>query len=150
MQLAPKSKEDWVDLCLVPAKVFAAVGVALTFLRVSAHGLSPTVASILAVGFWLSVPFLLFGALVQSIWCKRGSATRTLLFFGWLFAIVHGGVFLAGLIVMAPLGWLMLRFIRFTEQRAPGAQEPIECLECHAVIVVGQTHCRVCGWTFNS
>jgi uncharacterized paraquat-inducible protein A len=37
-----------------------------------------------------------------------------------------------------------------TEESLPPPQKDIECLNCQAVIRVGQTKCKKCGWDYTN
>jgi len=82
MSIFPKTRDDWIAAPLLPFKAWVLLGYALFFI------LRPFVTHRVAwgMGFWvtngyvLSVGVLLIGALVQSIVCSRGAATRTILY----------------------------------------------------------------------
>ena len=150
MQIAPHTKEQWFDLVLLPAKVFLVVAIVVLILRLRLQGLTPSANQVIGCCFLLSGPFLLLGALLQSIFCQRGSASRTLIFIGIVSAIAYSSSWWGGggFLIMGA-GWLMWRFIRSVEHHVSKSEEPIECLECHSIIPVGESRCSHCGWTFK-
>jgi hypothetical protein len=101
----------------------------------------------------VSVPFLLLGALVQSIFCRRGSALHTLLFLGFLSLSIMLGSWLGfGGFFIPLVCWGFWRFSHLVRRPEPinkETPEQIECLDCHATIPVGESSCLKCGWTFK-
>ncbi len=91
MSILPKTRDEWIAAPLLPFKAWVLLGYPLYFIFRS------LVAQRLAegTGFWvingyvLSVGVLLIGALIQSIVCSRGAATRSILY-------VLVGVFILG------------------------------------------------------
>ena len=92
MTALPKTKDDWIALVLFPFKAYVIMG--LPFLLVSRacwHAMVPAARyyrateATLAVseGYALSLLVLLVGALLQSVICRRGCATQTLVYFGF-------------------------------------------------------------------
>jgi hypothetical protein len=79
----PKARDEWIALALFPFKAYVVVAFPFYILfdaltpRVFME-YSPTLTAIF-FGYVLCVPILLFGALLQSIVCSRGAATRTVL-----------------------------------------------------------------------
>lgn len=147
MQIAPRSKEQWFDLVLVPAKVCLVVFIVVIRLRLRFESPTPFADAVLSACLLLSGPVLLLAALFQSIFCRSGTALGTLLFIGLAYSIFWWGM---GGILLAVAGWLMWRFIRHVQYDRPISEEPIECIECHAVIPVGESRCSHCGWTFKA
>ena len=84
MNVLPQTRDEWVALPLVPFKAW--VLIAFPFYLCCrayaiAHHLRGTgIGYTVFEGYVLSVAVLLFGAIVQSIACTRGAATRTTLF----------------------------------------------------------------------
>jgi hypothetical protein len=151
MQIAPHTKEDWVALVLLPAKVFLVVTM-LWMIGGYPLGATAEANRILGICSALSVPFLLLGALGQSIFCRRGSASHTLLFLGFLFLSVYVGVWIRGGILIPLVCWIFWRLARLVRHPAPTGTvpiEPIECLDCHAIIPAGESRCPHCGWSFK-
>lgn len=153
MQIAPHGKDEWIAAVLLPAKVFFAAFLFLSFLDFPINDAPQGTGKVLGVCFMSSPPILILGALVQSIFCKRGAATKTLLFF--LFITVSaffmgrfgsGGVFIP---VLCWIFWRLTYSIRQTERTSKEPAEQIECLDCHAAIPAGQSSCPSCGWTFK-
>jgi hypothetical protein len=150
MQLAPRSKEDWIGFALLPAKVLAVAGTTLLVIGFPFQLLSETSGTSLCFGFLLSVPLLLLGALIQRISCRPGSAAQTVVFVGLVLVTAYLGLWWgSGVLLTALCGWLMWSFIRLTLHREVKVEEPVECMECHSTIGVGQSRCSVCGWTFK-
>ena len=153
MQIAPHTKDEWIALLLLPAKVFLGVTL-LWMISGYSFGATPEANRVLGVCFVLCVPFLLFGALVQSIFCRRGSASQTLLFLGFLSLSIFVGSWLGRGGIFIPLVcWMFWRLARFVRHPAPTSTEPIEqieCLDCHAIIPAGESRCPHCGWTFKT
>ncbi len=84
MHVFPKTSSEWLALPLFPFKawVVTALPVYLLFGIYSASQVPTSyntgvVASAVVAGYVLSAAALLLGALVQSIFCERGTATRT-------------------------------------------------------------------------
>jgi hypothetical protein len=151
MQIAPHTKDDWIALVLLPAKVFLVV---ILIWTIGGYPLGATQEAnrILGICGALSVPFLLFGALVQSIFCRRGSASHTLLFLGFLCLSVYLGGWTRGGILIPLVCWMFWRLARLVRHSAPTSTEltgQIECLDCHAIIPAGESRCPHCGWTFK-
>lgn len=149
MQIAPHKKDDWMALALLPAKVFL-----VTFILLAAGGF--TFLGVTPVYWWcivLSGPLLLLGALVQGIFCQQGYASRTISFLGFLTLSVGMGSWLGVDGIYIPfvcwLFWRIARRIRLPKPASAEPNEPIECLECHATIPVGDSRCPHCGWTFK-
>jgi hypothetical protein len=148
MQLSPHTKDEWIGFVLLPAKVFFVAFVLMTFTQHPSYEFrSPAVWQYISPCLYLSGPFLLFGALVQSIFCRRGSATQTLLFLGIVSAYAMFG---PGFLLITLVIWIFWRSSRLIRPPAPTSVEPIECLDCHAVIPVGESRCPHCGWTFKA
>ena len=82
----PQSKREWAALLLFPFKAWVLIAfpfyvvfssyVSSQHVRYALGALGQTMID----GYILSIAALLFGALVQSIVCKRGTATRTALY----------------------------------------------------------------------
>jgi len=86
MTFLPKTRDKWIALPLVPFKVWAVVAIPF-YLLFHAYSVSQHVrygtgelAEVVLCGYIFSVIVLLFGALVQSIICTRGEATRTIMY----------------------------------------------------------------------
>ncbi len=83
MSILPKTRDGWIALPLFPFKAWVLLAFPLYLLwgayararqvRYATGALGDTVLG----GYLLSVAVLLLGALVQSIFCSRGEATRT-------------------------------------------------------------------------
>ena|ERR1035441_8491517 len=85
MSILPKTRDEWVGLLLFPFKAWVLIGYPLYFMfrsYVAQHGMDGTrTLGQLVIGcYMLSVVALLIGALVQSIVCARGAATRTVMY----------------------------------------------------------------------
>jgi len=154
MKIAPQTKDEWIGFCLLPAKVFYLAFFFIGFLASSRYSFefrSPICEAILKPCLFLSGPFLLLGALVQAIFCKRGSASRTLLFLLAGYAFLFLMAISLALILWVPFLWVLWRFIRPTMQRKlTTIEEPIECINCHETIPSGECRCVKCGWTFKN
>ena len=146
MQLAPHTKDEWINFVLLPAKVFLVAFVLILSSPRTYIAFSPAVEQYISPCFYLSGPFLLLGALVQSIFCRRGSASHTLLFVGIISAYAMFG---AGILLLTLVIWIFWRFTHLIRRPAPTSVVPIECLDCHAVIPAGESRCPHCGWTFK-
>jgi len=84
MSIFPKSRDEWISLPLFPFKawVVAAWPLYLLFsacVTGSRHDIQ-LVGNCAIAGYFYSVPVLLLGALIQSIFCRRGLAARTALY----------------------------------------------------------------------
>ena len=101
MKVLPRTKDDWVALALLPFQVYAVAALPLFkvlrgFASVRIDGRSSDMHVFMAVytGYLLCIPVLLFGAAVQAGICRRGAATRTLIFLGcailFLVLLLHG------------------------------------------------------------
>jgi len=149
MKLLPHTKDEWIGFVLLPAKVFYVAFVIVAISRTTYEFRWPAVGLYIGPCFYLSGPFLLFGALVQSIFCQRGAASHTLLFIGIVscFAMFGSGFLLITLIIW--LFWRLARLVRHPEPTNAEPTEPMECLDCHATIPAGESRCPQCGWTFK-
>lgn len=145
MQIAPHTKDEWISLLILPAKVFFLAFVLIVASKSPIEYRWPSLGEFLTPCFYWSGTFLLFGALVQAIVCRRGSATRTLVFIG---VVSLGANFGFGVVVALAMGWLVWRLIYSNENRPAVSDEPIECMDCHAAISAGESRCSKCGWTF--
>ena len=82
MSILPKTRDECIAAPLLPFKAWVLLGYPLYF--VFRSFLAQRVAG--GMGFWvingyvLSVGVLLIGALIQSIVCSRGAATRSILY----------------------------------------------------------------------
>jgi hypothetical protein len=91
MSILPKTRDEWIAAPLFPFKAWVLLGYPLYFIlgsfvaRRAAAGMGFWVTN----GYVLSVGALIIGALIQSIVCSRGTATRTILY-------VLLGVFILG------------------------------------------------------
>ena len=91
MSILPKTRDEWIAAPLLPFKAWVLLGYALYFIlrsfvtRPIARGMGFWVIN----GYVMSVGVLLIGALIQSIVCSRGAATRTILY-------VLVGIFILG------------------------------------------------------
>jgi hypothetical protein len=153
MQIAPHTKDDWVALALLPAKVFLVVTM---IWLIGGYPLGATPEANRILGFCLAlsfpIPILLLGALVQSIFCRRGSASHTLLFLGFLWLSIYLGSWIRGGILIPLVCWIFWRLARLIRHSTPTgteSSEQIECLDCHAIIPAGESRCPHCGWTFK-
>jgi len=85
----PKTLDEWLALALFPFKVWVLVALpfdAIFGAYVSAHHVRYGRTALgmgVMKGYMISVAILLMGALIQSVVCKRGTATRTLLYAVW-------------------------------------------------------------------
>ncbi len=157
MQIAPRTKDEWVAFVLLPAKVLALAFALLVCSSLGIDSGNRQFDAIISLCLLLAWPTLLFGALLQAIFCKRGQATRTLIFCAipaFIFlasGITRGGSSPAGgIILLAAMIWVMWRWIKINnrsqEQRT---QVACECLACHKVIPIGESTCPKCGWSFE-
>ena len=86
MSVLPKTRDEWIAIPLFPFKAWVLSAFPFYLLvhsyAVAQHVRYGTGALGEAVigGYMLSVVVLLIGALIQSIICRRGAATRTLLY----------------------------------------------------------------------
>ena len=86
MSILPKTRDDWIALTLFPFKAWVVIAFPLYLFfhsyAVAQHVRYGTGAFGEAVigGYMFSVIVLLFGALIQSTVCRRGAATRTVLY----------------------------------------------------------------------
>lgn len=86
LTILPKSKDEWIALAVFPFKVWVLVAlpfftffsayVSAEHVRYGTTALGEAVIS----GYMLSILALLAGAVIQSIFCERGAATRTSLY----------------------------------------------------------------------
>jgi hypothetical protein len=86
MNILPKTRDEWIGLPLFPFKAWVAIAFlfylfarALVFGQYARHG-TGEFSQIVMLGYMVSVPVLLFGALIQSLICDHGAATRTALY----------------------------------------------------------------------
>jgi hypothetical protein len=86
MSVLPKTRDEWIALPLFPFKVWVLVAFPF-YLFVHSYAVAQhvrfgvgTLGMPVISGYLLSVIVLLFGALIQSIVCSRGTATRTVLY----------------------------------------------------------------------
>ena len=86
MRILPNSRDEWIALPLFPFKAWVLVAY-LVYLFVRSYAVvhhvrygTETLGMLVISGYMVSVIVLLFGALIQSIFCSRGEATRTLLY----------------------------------------------------------------------
>jgi hypothetical protein len=94
MSILPKTRDEWVAAPLFPFKAWMLAGYPVYFIfrsYVARHVLDGTRGfwQLVVAGYELSVVALLIGALIQSIVCSRGAATRTILY-------VLVGIFILG------------------------------------------------------
>jgi hypothetical protein len=86
MTILPKSREGWIALPLFPFKAWVLLAFPFYLLFCSyAHAQhvgygTGTLSDAVVGGYMLSVVVLLLGALLQSIVCSRGTATRTIVY----------------------------------------------------------------------
>jgi hypothetical protein len=86
MSIFPKTRDEWIALPLFPFKAWVVVAfpfylavheyAAAQHVRYGTGGLGEAVIG----GYMFSIIVLLLGALIQSIICSRGAATRTVLY----------------------------------------------------------------------
>ncbi len=82
MNIFPKTRDDWIAAPLLPFKAWVLLAYPLYFILASFVARRAA----MGMGFWvtqgyvLSVGALTIGALIQSIICSRGTATRTILY----------------------------------------------------------------------
>ena len=89
MRIVPKTLDDWIGLTILPFKTFVILGFMLFVLLLifdrsllfPRHGVGAYMGYALGFGYLICVPCLLLGALIQSLFCERGAATSTLVFF---------------------------------------------------------------------
>jgi hypothetical protein len=55
---------------------------------------------------------------------------------------------LDGLAIYCFWNYRKIRILHLRSRTA--SEEPVECLECHAIIPIGESRCSHCGWTFNT
>jgi hypothetical protein len=89
MKVLPGTRDEWVALVIFPFKGYVAMGVPVLlvgrfwFRRHNPPYIRcPEATYGVCQGYFLCVVALLLGALVQAMFCRRGDATRTLLFLG--------------------------------------------------------------------
>jgi hypothetical protein len=89
MNIFPKTRDEWIAAPLFLFKAWVLLAYPLFFILRSfvAHRAAGGMGFWVINGYVLSVGVLLMGALVQSIVCSRGAATRTILY-------VLGGIFI--------------------------------------------------------
>jgi hypothetical protein len=86
MSILPKTRDGWIALPLFPFKAWVLLAFPFYLLWGSyAHAqhvryATGALGDAVIAGYMLSVAVLLLGALVQSIFCSRGAATRTTLY----------------------------------------------------------------------
>jgi hypothetical protein len=86
MSILPKTRDEWIALPLFPFKAWVVIAFPLYLCfhsyAVAEHVRYGTGAMGVAViaGYMWSVVVLLLGALIQSIVCKCGAATRTVIY----------------------------------------------------------------------
>lgn len=148
MQIAPHTKDGWITLALLPAKLFL---VAWLVLAIGGFPLK-YVTEGPVICLHLTVPYLLLGALIQRLYCRSGAAVQTLCFVAFLALSVflgilfeRGGIFFP---LVCWLFWCLVVLIRRPES-AVGESTELECLECHKVIPTKESQCPHCGWTFK-
>lgn len=82
MSILPKTRDEWIAVPLLPFKAWVLLGYPVYF--IFREFVAPRVAggmAFLVINVYvLSVGALLVGALIQSIVCSRGAATRTILY----------------------------------------------------------------------
>src|SRR4051812_11408460 len=84
MSIFPKSRDEWIALPLFPFKAWIVTAWPLYLIfraciTDSRHDIHLDGHCAIA-GYFYSVPVLLLGALIQSIFCQRGMATQTALY----------------------------------------------------------------------
>ena len=91
MSIFPKTRDEWIAAPLLPFKAWVLIAYPLYFILRSfvAHRVAGGMGFWVINGYVLSVSVLLIGALIQSIVCSRGAATRTILY-------VLVGIFILG------------------------------------------------------
>src|SRR5262249_26367642 len=86
MTILPKTRDEWIALPLFPFKAWILTALpfysAFSSYTTAEHVRYGTgsLGEVVIGGYMLSVPVLLIGALIQSIVCRRGAATRTVLY----------------------------------------------------------------------
>jgi hypothetical protein len=91
MSILPKTRDEWIAAPLLPFKAWVLFGYPLYFIFRSfvAQRVGGGMGFWVINGYVLSVGALIIGALIQSIVCSRGAATRTILY-------VLVGIFILG------------------------------------------------------
>jgi hypothetical protein len=93
MSIFPKTREEWIAAPLFPFKAWMLLGYPLYFIWRSCLGLRGIMGiwQLVIDGYVLAIGALLLGALIQSIVCSRGAATRTILYvLGGIIILVCG------------------------------------------------------------
>ncbi len=86
MSILPKNRDGWIALPLFPFKAWVLLAFPFYLLwgacahAQRVHYATGALGDAVIGGYILSVAVLLLGALVQSIFCSRGAATRTALY----------------------------------------------------------------------
>jgi hypothetical protein len=146
MQIAPHTKDEWIAFALFPFKVFT-----VAFLLILGCAPRSEFLPAVAFAFVLCLPVLLLGALIQGIFCERGSASRTLIFVCLILVLMFGD-FRWGLpfLLIALMGWLAWRIFRNVGHHKGTFEDLTECVACHAIIPKGESQCSLCGWTYKT
>jgi hypothetical protein len=82
MSIFPKTRDEWIAVPLLPPKAWVLFAYPLYFILRSfvAQRVAGGMGFLIVYGYVRSVGVLLIGALIQSIVCSRGAATRTILY----------------------------------------------------------------------
>lgn len=157
MQIAPRTKDEWVAFVLLPAKVFALAFALLVCSSLGIDSGNRQFDAIISLCLLLAWPTLLFGALLQAIFCKRGQATQTLIFCAVpAFVLMASGITrggnspAGGIILLAAMAWVMWRWIKINNRSKEKKPETeCTCLVCQAAIPIDGKVCPECGWSFE-
>ena len=82
MSILPKTRDEWIAVPLSPFKAWVLLAYPLYFIFREFVALRVTggLGFLVTNGYVLSIAALLVGALIQSIVCSRGAATRTIVY----------------------------------------------------------------------
>lgn len=91
MKIVPSGRDKWVALAILPFKAFVVIVPLLGHLLalvIYGQWRSRELTNFIQLSFFLAVPMLLFGALIQAVACKKGESLKTLCFVAWALLIM--------------------------------------------------------------